>query len=105
MGSPPCRVRFPRAARTYCVDLSTDQADSVANQLMVPHPATFFTDTVACYVKNSYFPVGFAVPLGFYDASDPGRLEGRAGWRRVANSGAAGDTAAIVDTDGDGRGR
>jgi RHS repeat-associated protein len=83
----------PSSAYTYCVELSLDEADSLA-------ASARFTKFVSCYVRNFLaYPVGTRVPFGYFD-----RVTGQ--W--VAENdgvvlkivGASGDTA-LVDSNGD----
>ena len=61
----------PSSAYTFCVSLSADTADFYADSLQVPEVRTLFTNDVALYTENFlHFPVGAAVPLGFYDANE-----------------------------------
>ncbi len=58
----------PTTAYTYCIDIRTDQADSVAALVGAAELMTALTDTVACYLGNFlHLPVGTWMPLGFYD--------------------------------------
>lgn len=71
----------PTSAYTYCVELSVDEADSV-----------HFQKPVSLWVPNFLgFPVGMAVPVGFYDRS-------RGVWVPEPN----GRVVRLLDTDGDG---
>lgn len=57
----------PSSAYTYCVELSADVADSIA-QAGSPVTGTTFTKPVACYVRGFMpLPVGTRVPIGYYD--------------------------------------
>jgi RHS repeat-associated protein len=87
------------SAYTYCVELSLDEADSLANYSGEPKPVRF-TQPVSCYVRNFLgYPVGSRVPLGSFD-----RTAGH--WVAEDNAvvikvvGAAGDTA-LIDSNGD----
>ena len=84
----------PQSGYTYCIDLSVDEADAVgAKDVKFNQPVWF-------YVENFLnFPVGMAVPTGYYDKgkavwvpSDNGRII-----KILSVSGGMAD----LDTDGD----
>ncbi|HEX7136617.1 MAG TPA: Ig-like domain-containing protein, partial [Vicinamibacterales bacterium] len=82
----------PSSGYTYCVELSADEANGGTVQ---------FTKPLAFYVENFLnFPVGTAVPLGYYDRT-------AVGWRASANGRvikilAITNGQAVLDTNGDG---
>ncbi|MEO5619065.1 MAG: hypothetical protein ABIS67_14950, partial [Candidatus Eisenbacteria bacterium] len=59
----------PSTAYTYCVDLSLDEADSLAAIDGLPSLETRFTKPVAHYLRNFLgAPVGGNIPAGYYDS-------------------------------------
>ncbi len=85
----------PTSAYTYCVELSVDQAQQAGATQVT------FSQAVPFYVQNFLnFPVGMAVPTGYYD-------RGRGEWipsdnGRVIKVLSVTNGEADLDTDGDG---
>jgi RHS repeat-associated protein len=85
----------PASAYTYCVELSADEATAASAN------AVRFSKPVAFYIENFLgFPVGTAVPVGYYDRD-------RSAWIAQANGIAlrvvtVADGRATVDLNGDG---
>ncbi|HKS38707.1 MAG TPA: hypothetical protein VJW76_16050, partial [Verrucomicrobiae bacterium] len=87
----------PSSAYTYCVELSADEADAAGASTVQ------FTQPLCLYLENFLnFPVGQAVPMGYYD-----RLKGvwvAAPNGRVIKVLSETGGLAVLDTDGDGNG-
>ncbi len=92
----------PSSSYTYCIDFSVDEADSIG-QSTAPHlpvPDVLFTNPVICYVRNFLdYPVGTAVPNGFYDRRSAKWVAVRDGWvvRILSDNGGT----VTIDSNGD----
>jgi len=93
----------PSSAYTYCLDFSVDEADAIGqeHQPSLPIPDVVFTNPVICYVPNFLdYPVGTAVPNGFYDRRSAEWVAVRDGWVVQVVSDVGG--TATIDSNGDG---
>jgi RHS repeat-associated protein len=93
----------PGSAYTYCIDFSVDEADSIGrlSQAGLPVPDVVFTNPVVCYVRNFLgFPVGAAVPNGYYDRRLGKWIAAEDGWVVKILTDSAGTVT--IDSNGDG---
>jgi RHS repeat-associated protein len=92
----------PGSAYTYCIDFSVDEADSIGQLTpQYPAPDVNFSKPVTCYLKNFlHYPVGTAVPYGYYDRRAAKWIPQADGWviRVLTNDG----STVTIDSKGNG---